>query len=122
MAGGNQMDRRDYDIAASQESQSQFERVASRLEALIGQRDADVRTAMADYEADGVSAEYHGKEVRWHGVADQVRTIISTLRSISPSAPRGPAISPPEASSTSPVALTAAITATVSPAPVVAAA
>ena len=48
--------------------------------------------------------------------------IISTLRSISPSAPRGPAISPPAASRTSPVALTAAMTATVSPAPVVAAA
>jgi uncharacterized protein YukE len=81
MAGGNQMDRRDFDMAASGEAQSQFERVASRLEALISQRDADVRAAMADYQADGVSDEYHGKEVRWNTVATQVRTIISTLRS-----------------------------------------
>jgi hypothetical protein len=80
MASGNQMDRRDFDIAASQEAQSRFERVATRLEALIGQRDADVRTAMANYEADGVSEQYHAKEVRWNTVATQVRSIITTLR------------------------------------------
>jgi hypothetical protein len=80
MASGNQMDRRDYDLGASLEAQSQFERVASRLEALIGQRDVDVRTAMSNYEADGVSDQYHGKEVRWSTVATQVRTIIATLR------------------------------------------
>jgi hypothetical protein len=81
MASGNQIDRRDYDISASAEAQSQFERVASRLEGLIGQRDTDVRTAMANYQADGVSDEYHAKEVRWNTVATQVRTIIATLRS-----------------------------------------
>ena len=41
----------------------------------------------------------------------------STLRSISPSSPRGPAISAPSAPITSPVALTTASAATVSPAP-----
>jgi hypothetical protein len=80
MASGNQMDRRDFDIAASAEAQSYFERVATRLEGLIGQRDADVRTAMADYEAEGVSDQYHAKEVRWNTVATQVRSIITTLR------------------------------------------
>jgi uncharacterized protein YukE len=76
----NQTDRRDYDVSASQSAQDNFNAVASRLEALIEQRDADVRNAMADYQADGVSDEYQGKEQRWHAAADEVRTIISTLR------------------------------------------
>jgi hypothetical protein len=42
----------------------------------------------------------------------------STLRSISPSSPRGPAISSPSPPITSPVALTTATAATVSPAAV----
>jgi uncharacterized protein YukE len=76
----NQVDRRDYDVAASQSAQDNFNAVASRLEALIDQRDADVRAAMADYQADGVSDEYHGKELRWKSAASEVRTIIQTLR------------------------------------------
>jgi uncharacterized protein YukE len=76
----NQMDRRSFDIAASGSAQEQFNSTASRLEALIDQRDGDVRTAMADYEAEGVSDSYAAKELRWHTVAGEVRTIISTLR------------------------------------------
>ncbi|HEY6747945.1 MAG TPA: pore-forming ESAT-6 family protein [Mycobacteriales bacterium] len=76
----NQTDRRSFDIAASGSAQEQFTSTASRLESLIDQRDADVRTAMADYEAEGVSDSYAGKELRWHTVAGEVRTIISTLR------------------------------------------
>jgi uncharacterized protein YukE len=76
----NQTDRRDYDVAASQSAQDNFNSVASRLEALIDQRDADVKAAMADYQADGVSDEYHGKELRWKSAASEVRTIIQTLR------------------------------------------
>ena len=76
----NQTDRRDYDVSASQSAQDNFNAVASRLEALIDQRDADVRAAMADYQADGVSDEYHGKELRWKSAATEVRTIIFTLR------------------------------------------
>lgn len=76
----NQMDRRDYDVSASQSAQDNFNAVAARLEALIEQRDADVRQAMADYQADGVSDEYAGKELRWKNAASEVRTIISTLR------------------------------------------
>ncbi|WP_197981446.1 MULTISPECIES: hypothetical protein [unclassified Frigoribacterium] len=41
---------------------------------------ADVKTAMADYQADGSSEEYAGKEQRWNRVATEVRTIINTLR------------------------------------------
>jgi uncharacterized protein YukE len=76
----NQMDRRSFDIAASGSSQELFNTSANRLETLIDQRDADVRRAMADYEAEGVSDSYAGKELRWHTVAGEVRTIISTLR------------------------------------------
>lgn len=76
----NQTDRRDYDIAASQNAQDNFNRVASRLEALIEQRNADVQAAMADYQADGVSEEYAAKEVRWKNAASGVKDIVATLR------------------------------------------
>ncbi|GAA4719566.1 hypothetical protein APR04_003474 [Promicromonospora umidemergens] len=76
----NAMDRRDYELGASTETQENFERVASRLEALIDQRDGDVKAAMADYEASGVSEDYRAKEVRWNTVAGEVRGIIRTLR------------------------------------------
>ena len=76
----NQMDRRSFDLAASGSAQDLFDASARRLEALIDQRDADVRTAMADYTADGVSDEYAAKELRWRTVATEVRTIIATLR------------------------------------------
>ena len=75
----NQTDMRSYDIIASQESQSNFDRVASRLETLIMQRDSDVKAAMAQYQADGVSEEYQAKETRWNNAAGEVRGIISTL-------------------------------------------
>ena len=76
----NQMDRRSFDLAASGSAQDLFNTAAGRLEGLIEQRDADVRTAMADYRAEGVSDEYAAKELRWRTVATEVRTIISTLR------------------------------------------
>jgi ribosomal protein S20 len=76
----NQGDRRDYDLGASGNAQDNFNLVASRLESLIDQRDADVKNAMADYQADGASEQYAGKEQRWNTVATEVRTIITTLR------------------------------------------
>lgn len=78
--GRNDLERRDYELGASQAAQDNFERVASRLEALIDQRDADVKAAMADYQADGVSDEYQAKEVRWNAAAGEVRSIIRTVR------------------------------------------
>jgi hypothetical protein len=77
----NQIDRRSFDLPASASAQEAFNASASHLEALIDQRDADVSAAMADYRADGVSDEYAAKELRWHTVASEVRTIITTLRS-----------------------------------------
>lgn len=80
MGAGNSLDRRDYELAASQSAQDNFNAVASRLETLIDQRDRDVKAAMADYQATGVSEDYHAKEARWNRVAGEVRTIIRTLR------------------------------------------
>ena len=75
------LDRRSWDDGAADEAVTNFNTVASQLEALIAQRDQDVSRAMADYTADGVSAEYQAKEQRWHNAADQVKQIITTLRS-----------------------------------------
>jgi uncharacterized protein YukE len=80
MGAGSSTDRRDFDLAASATAQENFQRVAGRLESLIDQRDADVKAAMADYQASGVSDEYHAKEQRWNQVAGEVRTIIRTLQ------------------------------------------
>ncbi|QPL06715.1 pore-forming ESAT-6 family protein [Actinomyces respiraculi] len=74
------MELRSYDIGASEAAQANFNDVASQLEALISQRDADVRDAMAQYQADGVSEDYRAKEARWNRAASEVRTIISNLR------------------------------------------
>ena len=81
MPAGNVADRRDFDIPASQAAQDHFNAVASHLESLINQRDRDVQLAMSDYQADGASEAYAGKEQRWHNVADEVRGIIQVLRS-----------------------------------------
>ncbi|MCL1923932.1 MAG: hypothetical protein FWG15_08815 [Propionibacteriaceae bacterium] len=78
---GAVMDRRSWDDGSAESAMENFNRVASALESLISQRDDDVRRAMADYQADGVSDEYHGKEQRWHQVAGEVRVIIHSLRS-----------------------------------------
>lgn len=74
------LDRRSWDDASAETAVENFNRIASQLEGLISQRDADVRRAMADYQADGVSAEYQAKETRWHQVADEVRGIIQKMR------------------------------------------
>ena len=75
------LDRRSWDDGSAQEAVANFNRVAALLEGLIDQRDQDVRRAMADYQADGVSAEYQAKEARWNLVAGEVRAVIQSLRS-----------------------------------------
>jgi hypothetical protein len=73
-------DRRSFDTAASQEAQGNLQSVVARLEAVMSQRDADVKQAMADFEADGVSDQYAGKEQRWNAAASAVRSIIALVR------------------------------------------
>ncbi|WP_353941174.1 pore-forming ESAT-6 family protein [Streptomyces sp. HUAS MG91] len=73
-------DRRSYDTGASAEVQGSLQGIIGRLETVLGDRDRAVKTAMADYQADGVSDEYHGKEVRWNRAANEVRDIIQLVR------------------------------------------
>lgn len=74
-------DRRSYDTAASGEAQSNLQSVIARLETVIGDRDRAVKAAMADFQADGVSDQYHEKEIRWNRAANEVRSIIHLVRS-----------------------------------------
>jgi len=73
-------DRRSFDMATSAEAQGNLQSVVARLEALINDRDAAVKAAMADFLADGVADQYHDKEVRWNSAANEVRSIITLVR------------------------------------------
>ncbi|MBF4457728.1 MULTISPECIES: pore-forming ESAT-6 family protein [unclassified Pseudoclavibacter] len=76
----NQMDRNDYNIGSSEATQANFEQVAARLESALDRRDADVKQAMADYQADGVSEEYAHLEQQWNSAGQQVRDVIAAIR------------------------------------------
>ncbi len=76
----NMIDRNDYNVAASEAAQANFESVASLLEAALDRRDADVKAAMADYVADGVSEKYAHLERQWNDAGRQIRQIIATIR------------------------------------------
>ncbi|MFD7131830.1 pore-forming ESAT-6 family protein [Streptomyces sp. NPDC059894] len=80
MAGAG-ADRRSYDTGASADAQGNIQSVIARLEEVIGQRDRQVKAAMADFTADGVADEYHGKEQRWNNASNEVRNIIGLLKS-----------------------------------------
>ncbi|AEN10142.1 MULTISPECIES: pore-forming ESAT-6 family protein [unclassified Streptomyces] len=73
-------DRRSYDTGASSEVQGNIQSVIVRLEQVIRARDAQVKAAMADFAADGVADEYHGKELRWNSTSQEVRNIIQLLK------------------------------------------
>ncbi|OEV03419.1 pore-forming ESAT-6 family protein [Streptomyces oceani] len=74
------LDRRSYDTGASGEVQGSLSGIIGRLEAVISERDRQVKAAMADFQADGVSDQYHGVEQRWNRSAGEVREIIRLLR------------------------------------------
>ncbi|GAA3193939.1 MULTISPECIES: pore-forming ESAT-6 family protein [Streptomyces] len=73
-------DRRSYDSGASSEAQGNIQAVIARLEQVIAARDGQVKQAMADFTADGVADEYHGKEVRWNRASQEVQSIIRLLK------------------------------------------
>ncbi|SOD70519.1 hypothetical protein SAMN05892883_0210 [Jatrophihabitans sp. GAS493] len=73
-------DRRSYDTAASAQTQANLTAVISRLETVLDARDRQVQAAMADFQADGVSELYQGKELQWRRAAAQTRQIVSLLR------------------------------------------
>ncbi|MEV8457905.1 pore-forming ESAT-6 family protein [Streptomyces sp. NPDC052095] len=80
MAGGSGNDRRAYDVGASTDAQGNIQAVIGRLEEVISARDGQVKAAMADFAADGVAEEYHGKELRWNRASQEVRNIIQLLK------------------------------------------
>ncbi|WP_329410124.1 pore-forming ESAT-6 family protein [Streptomyces sp. NBC_00704] len=77
---GQNLDRRSYDTGASGEVQGGLQGIAAQLERVLADRDKAVKAAMADFQADGVSEEYHGKELRWNRAANEVRSIIQLVR------------------------------------------
>ncbi|GAA3852247.1 pore-forming ESAT-6 family protein [Streptomyces sp. NPDC003631] len=78
---GSGADRRSYDTGASADVQGNIQAVIGRLEEVIAQRDRQVKAAMADFSADGVADEYHGKELRWNRASQEVKNIIGLLKS-----------------------------------------
>ncbi len=78
---GQNQDRRSYDTGASVEVQGGLQGIIGQLELVLGDRDRAVKAAMMEFTADGVSDEYHGKEVRWNKAAAEVREIIRLVRS-----------------------------------------
>ncbi|TDD85596.1 hypothetical protein E1293_10850 [Actinomadura darangshiensis] len=77
---GDGFDRRSYDTGSSGEAQVNIHLILTRLETLIGGRDADVKAALADWEATGVSDEYQGKEAKWLAAAHETREIIRLVK------------------------------------------
>ncbi|MFR9789788.1 pore-forming ESAT-6 family protein [Streptomyces sp. MB22_4] len=77
---GQNHDRRSYDTGASADVQTSLSGIIGQLERVLSDRDRAVKAAMADFQADGVSDQYHGKEVRWHKAAAEVREIIHLVR------------------------------------------
>ena len=78
---GQSQDRNSYDTGVSTEVQGSLQGIIGQLERVLIDRDRAVKAAMADFQADGVSDEYHGKEVRWNHAANEVREIIRLVRS-----------------------------------------
>ncbi|WP_030383368.1 MULTISPECIES: pore-forming ESAT-6 family protein [unclassified Streptomyces] len=74
-------DRRSYDTGASGDAQSNIQAVVGRLEEVIAARDRQVKAAMSDFTADGVADEYHGKEQRWNRASQEVKNIITLVKS-----------------------------------------
>ncbi|MGW5663767.1 pore-forming ESAT-6 family protein [Streptomyces sp. NPDC003758] len=78
---GSGADRRSYDTGASADAQASLQSVIGRLEQVIADRDRQVKAAIADFTADGVADEYHGKEMRWNRASQEVKNIIALVRS-----------------------------------------
>lgn len=69
-----------FNTDVSAQVQSDISSLAAQLEALIGERQQQVNTAMADFQADGVSEEYRVVEQRWNRAASETRSIIALVK------------------------------------------
>lgn len=74
------MDRISFDTGVSAQVQSDIAGLVSQIESLIAQRNAQVSAAMADFQADGVSEEYHSVEQRWHRAATETQQIVNLVK------------------------------------------
>jgi hypothetical protein len=72
--------RLSWDTGASAETQGNLQAIIARLEQLIGTHDSDVKAALADFTADGVSDVYSGKEAKWAAAAAQTQHIIDLVK------------------------------------------
>ncbi|HEY7486512.1 MAG TPA: pore-forming ESAT-6 family protein [Streptosporangiaceae bacterium] len=72
--------RLSYDTGASQETQGNLHAIIGRLEQLIGTHNSDVQSALSDFQADGVSDTYSGKEQKWLAAAQQTQQIINLVK------------------------------------------
>lgn len=75
-------DRISFDTGVSASVQSDITHLIGRLESLMATRDAQVSAAMSDFQADGVSEDYHVVEQRWRRASDEVRAIITLVRTL----------------------------------------
>ncbi len=73
-------DRISFDTGASATVQSDVAAIIGRLESLMATREVQVAAAMSDFQADGVSDDYHMVEQRWRRASDEVRSIITLVR------------------------------------------
>ncbi|KAB2388801.1 pore-forming ESAT-6 family protein [Actinomadura montaniterrae] len=78
----NRIDKRSFDISASREVQDNLRAIINRLEDLIGLRSQNVQALLANWEATGVSGEYHGKEGKWLAAADETRDFITLVKKL----------------------------------------
>lgn len=74
------MDRISFDTGVSSQVQSDVESIASRLESVISERDQQVSAALSDFQMDGADAEYQQVESRWRNASNEVKNIISLIR------------------------------------------
>jgi hypothetical protein len=72
--------RLSWDSGASSETQGNLQAIIARLEQLIGTHDSDVKAALADFTADGVSDVYSAKEAKWMAAAQQTQQIIDLVK------------------------------------------
>lgn len=74
------LDRISYDTDASAQVEGDIASIVGRLESLIADRDQQVANAMSEFQADGVSEEYHHIEQRWKTSAGEVKEIIRLVK------------------------------------------
>lgn len=73
-------DRISFDTGVSATVQSDIAGIIGRLESVMATREAQVTVAMSDFQADDVSENYHIVEQRWRRASNEVRAIITLVR------------------------------------------